>query len=195
MSDHSMNAEVFHPLLCTAKGELATFKVNLQRTAFIVKGTDSPPVLLSAERRHESRKDPLQQERGRPDPCRPELVHSWRREEPVPVPELPGGPGGVSGRLWLVRSKNSSDWAKKRTSLNSVGFFFPFSRWVANTYSSLGGKPLWIDPFDQQVQHIFIDDNIRQNDEDTVVNSKVRALLLKDGEDLILHSLLFRIKK
>ncbi|XP_024147793.1 uncharacterized protein si:dkey-32e6.3 [Oryzias melastigma] len=53
------------------------------------------------------------------------------------------------------------------------GFRDDYDWWVANTYSSLGGKPLWIDPFDQQVQHIFIDDNIRQNDEDSVVNSKV----------------------
>uniref|UniRef100_A0A8C7YD16 Si:dkey-32e6.3 n=1 Tax=Oryzias sinensis TaxID=183150 RepID=A0A8C7YD16_9TELE len=53
------------------------------------------------------------------------------------------------------------------------GFRDNFEWWAANKYSSRGGKPLWIDPFDQQVQHIFIDDNIRQNDEDTVVNPKV----------------------
>lgn len=49
---------------------------------------------------------------------------------------------------------------------------FP-NRWARNTYSILGGKPLWIDPFDSKVQHIFIDDNIRQNDEDTIVHPKV----------------------
>ncbi|RVE70202.1 hypothetical protein OJAV_G00062110 [Oryzias javanicus] len=53
------------------------------------------------------------------------------------------------------------------------GFRDDFDWWVANTYSSRGGKPLWIDPFDQQVQHIFIDDNIRQNDDVSVVNPKV----------------------
>lgn len=47
------------------------------------------------------------------------------------------------------------------------------SRWVSNTFSIRGGKPLWVDPFDQNVQHIFIDDNIRQNDEDTIVHPKV----------------------
>lgn len=47
------------------------------------------------------------------------------------------------------------------------------SRWVTNHYSVRGGKPLWVDPFDQRVQHIFIDDNIRQNDMDTVVHPKV----------------------
>lgn len=49
---------------------------------------------------------------------------------------------------------------------------FP-NRWARNTYSILGGKPLWIDPFDAKVQHIFIDDNIRQNDKDTIVHPKV----------------------
>ncbi len=51
--------------------------------------------------------------------------------------------------------------------------FFFLNRWARNTYSILGGKPLWIDPFDPKVQHIFIDDNIRQNDEDTIVHPKV----------------------
>lgn len=37
----------------------------------------------------------------------------------------------------------------------------------------MGGKPLWIDPFDSTIQHIFIDDNIRQNNDDTIVHPKV----------------------
>uniref|UniRef100_A0A8C2ICC5 Si:dkey-32e6.3 n=1 Tax=Cyprinus carpio TaxID=7962 RepID=A0A8C2ICC5_CYPCA len=53
------------------------------------------------------------------------------------------------------------------------GFQDNFDWWAQNTYSILGGKPLWIDPFDHKVQHIFIDDNIRQNDEDTIVHPKV----------------------
>ncbi|XP_041802317.1 uncharacterized protein si:dkey-32e6.3 [Chelmon rostratus] len=53
------------------------------------------------------------------------------------------------------------------------GFQDHFDWWVSNTYSIRGGKPLWVDPFDQNVQHIFIDDNIRQNDEDTIVHPKV----------------------
>ncbi|KAF7664763.1 hypothetical protein LDENG_00165480 [Lucifuga dentata] len=53
------------------------------------------------------------------------------------------------------------------------GFQDHFDWWACNTYSILGGKPFWIDPFDQQVQHIFIDDNIRQNDEDTIVHPMV----------------------
>ncbi|XP_013871729.1 uncharacterized protein si:dkey-32e6.3 [Austrofundulus limnaeus] len=53
------------------------------------------------------------------------------------------------------------------------GFQDHFGWWASNTFSIRGGKPMWIDPFDQHVQHIFIDDNIRQNDEDTIVNPKV----------------------
>ncbi|XP_070765857.1 uncharacterized protein [Enoplosus armatus] len=53
------------------------------------------------------------------------------------------------------------------------GFQDHFDWWASNTFSIRGGKPLWIDPFDQNVQHIFIDDNIRQNDEDTIVHPKV----------------------
>ncbi|KAG7472314.1 hypothetical protein MATL_G00107410 [Megalops atlanticus] len=53
------------------------------------------------------------------------------------------------------------------------GFQDHFDWWARNTYSIMGGKPLWIDPFDPNVQHIFIDDNIRQNDEDTIVHPKV----------------------
>lgn len=47
------------------------------------------------------------------------------------------------------------------------------NRWVQNTYTIMGGKPLWIDPFDSTIQHIFIDDNIHQNDDDTIVHPKV----------------------
>uniref|UniRef100_A0A3P9N6T6 Si:dkey-32e6.3 n=1 Tax=Poecilia reticulata TaxID=8081 RepID=A0A3P9N6T6_POERE len=53
------------------------------------------------------------------------------------------------------------------------GFQDHFDWWATNTFSIRGGKPLWIDPFDQNVQHVFIDDNIRQNDEDTIVCPKV----------------------
>lgn len=53
------------------------------------------------------------------------------------------------------------------------GFQDHFDWWASNTFSNRGGKPLWVDPFDQDVQHIFIDDNIRLNDEDTIVHPMV----------------------
>ncbi|CAF93185.1 unnamed protein product [Tetraodon nigroviridis] len=55
------------------------------------------------------------------------------------------------------------------------GFQDHFEWWASNTFSIRGGKPLWVDPFDQSVQHIFIDDNIRQDDEDTIVHPKVAS--------------------
>lgn len=81
------------------------------------------------------------------------------------------------------------------TSTFSVFFSFPalsviFSRWASNTFSIRGGKPFWVDPFDQSVQHIFIDDNIRQNDEDTIVHPKVSFILhnyKKQEKSLIVH--------
>ncbi|XP_051777126.1 uncharacterized protein si:dkey-32e6.3 isoform X2 [Erpetoichthys calabaricus] len=60
------------------------------------------------------------------------------------------------------------------SSLQGIGGFQDhFDWWVRNSFSSLGGKPVWIDPYDPDVQHIFIDDNIRLNDADTIVNPKV----------------------
>lgn len=53
------------------------------------------------------------------------------------------------------------------------GFQDHFDWWASHTFSIRGGKPLWVDPFDPTVQHIFIDDNIRQNDNDTIVHPKV----------------------
>ncbi|XP_023681653.1 uncharacterized protein [Paramormyrops kingsleyae] len=53
------------------------------------------------------------------------------------------------------------------------GFQDHFDWWARNSYSILGGKPLLVDPFDPTVQHIFIDDNIRLDDKDTIVQPKV----------------------
>ncbi|KAE8612356.1 hypothetical protein XENTR_v10012827 [Xenopus tropicalis] len=48
-----------------------------------------------------------------------------------------------------------------------------FDWWARNHFSGDGGKPFWIDPSDRDTQHIFIDDNIRLNEEDTIVNCQV----------------------
>ncbi|XP_075039641.1 uncharacterized protein LOC142099728 [Mixophyes fleayi] len=60
------------------------------------------------------------------------------------------------------------------------GFQDHFDWWARNNFSSSGGKPFWIDPNDCENQHIFIDDNIRLGEEDTIVNSRV--LLGKDAK-------------
>uniref|UniRef100_A0A8C9ZR02 Si:dkey-32e6.3 n=1 Tax=Sander lucioperca TaxID=283035 RepID=A0A8C9ZR02_SANLU len=53
------------------------------------------------------------------------------------------------------------------------GFQDYYDWWASKTFSIRGGKPLWVDPFDQHVQHIFINDHIRQDDEHTIVHPKV----------------------
>uniref|UniRef100_A0A8C6WHF1 Si:dkey-32e6.3 n=1 Tax=Neogobius melanostomus TaxID=47308 RepID=A0A8C6WHF1_9GOBI len=53
------------------------------------------------------------------------------------------------------------------------GFRDHFDWWAGHSFSLAGGKPLWIDPFDPEVQHIFIDDNIRLSDQDTIVHPMV----------------------
>lgn len=55
---------------------------------------------------------------------------------------------------------------------------FNLNRWAQNSYTIMGGKPLWIDPFDPTIQHIFIDDNIRLNNDDTIVHPKVSGKTL-----------------
>ncbi|XP_030314332.1 uncharacterized protein LOC115598998 [Calypte anna] len=53
------------------------------------------------------------------------------------------------------------------------GFQDHFDWWAKNQFSSRGGKPLWIDPHDPDLHHIFIDDNIRLDDADTIVHPQV----------------------
>ncbi|CAL8324929.1 unnamed protein product [Merluccius merluccius] len=53
------------------------------------------------------------------------------------------------------------------------GFQDSFDWWSKHSCSELGGKPLWVDPFDPSVQHIFFDDNIRQDDQSTIVHPMV----------------------
>lgn len=50
-----------------------------------------------------------------------------------------------------------------------------FRWWARHGFTSEGGKPLWVDPFDPSVHHIFIDDNIRPDDGNTIVNPQVFA--------------------
>ena len=49
-------------------------------------------------------------------------------------------------------------------------FVDDFIHWQSNDYSYLCAKPLWVDPNDKKVQHIFFDDNIRITDADNIVD-------------------------
>ncbi|XP_048462448.1 uncharacterized protein si:dkey-32e6.3 [Rhincodon typus] len=59
-----------------------------------------------------------------------------------------------------------------------VGFQDHFDWWSQNSFSNEGGKPFWIDPSETGIQHIFIDDNIRLNDAESIVHPQV---FVKDG--------------
>ncbi|TNN38919.1 hypothetical protein EYF80_050908 [Liparis tanakae] len=77
-------------------------------------------------------------------------------------------------RLSTQDGDGDRDLYRYLSSLRGLGGFQDhFAWWASNSFSARGGKPLWVDPFDQQVQHIFIDDNIRHNDDDTIVQPKV----------------------
>ncbi|XP_053576678.1 uncharacterized protein LOC128666234 [Bombina bombina] len=74
-----------------------------------------------------------------------------------------------------ANNKNIYDFFNTVTGIG--GFQDHFDWWARNNFSSRGGKPFWIDPNDCDVQHIFIDDNIRINEEDSIVNCQ---MLLQD---------------
>ncbi|XP_060691105.1 uncharacterized protein si:dkey-32e6.3 [Hemiscyllium ocellatum] len=59
-----------------------------------------------------------------------------------------------------------------------VGFQDHFDWWSRNSFSNEGGKPFWIDPSETGIQHIFIDDNIRLNDAESIVHPQV---FMKNG--------------
>lgn len=134
----------------------------------------------SVKCQYDGGQDPLQQEGNCREPSWRQSVDVWRRERPVPVLQLSPGPGRLSGPLRLVRTTFLTSllmcvlWPLSlHTSFSDLCTLCFSSRWVSNAFSIRGGKPLWVDPFDPNVQHIFIDDNIRQNDKDTVVHPKV----------------------
>ncbi|XP_072276746.1 uncharacterized protein [Pyxicephalus adspersus] len=71
------------------------------------------------------------------------------------------------------KERNVYDYFTAMTGIG--GFQDHFDWWARNSFTSLGGKPFWIDPNDSDNLHIIIDDNIRLNedDADTIVNCRV----------------------
>lgn len=54
-----------------------------------------------------------------------------------------------------------------------LGFVDDFCHWQSNGYGHRAGKPLWVDPRDDRVQHIFFDDNIRVSADDSIVDVRL----------------------
>ncbi|KAK6176134.1 hypothetical protein SNE40_014474 [Patella caerulea] len=52
-----------------------------------------------------------------------------------------------------------------------------FLHWQNNSYNYKAGKPMWIDPTDQTVHHIFFDDNFRSYEDDSIIDFR----LFEDG--------------
>ena len=46
--------------------------------------------------------------------------------------------------------------------------------WYQNSFDSRKGKPFWVDLCDDQVQHVFFDDNIRPGSPDSILNLRIR---------------------
>ncbi|OWF41998.1 uncharacterized protein LOC110461733 [Mizuhopecten yessoensis] len=53
------------------------------------------------------------------------------------------------------------------------GYKDDFIFWQSNNYSHEAAKPLYVDPFDDEVHHIFFDDNIRTLEDDSIVNVRL----------------------
>lgn len=61
------------------------------------------------------------------------------------------------------------------------GFRDDVHYWLENSYHHETSKPHIIDPFDQNVQHIFFDDNYRAYEDDSIID--VRLFESRDAED------------
>lgn len=58
------------------------------------------------------------------------------------------------------------------------GYRDDFEYWQKNNYSHTCAKPLWIDPYDKDYQHIIFDDNYRPHHLDSIVDVYERG---RDG--------------
>lgn len=69
---------------------------------------------------------------------------------------------------------------KFMTDFNGIcGFRDDFEHWQNNDYNHRCAKPLWIDPYDKNCQHIIFDDNYRPHHHDSIVDVHERG---RDGE-------------
>ncbi|XP_074139368.1 uncharacterized protein LOC141551530 isoform X2 [Sminthopsis crassicaudata] len=99
----------------------------------------------------------------------------------LPVDLRPGKIRCSSNKVMVSRGKESvSSWPDARvvydyfSAMEGLGGFQDhFAWWSRNNFSSQGGKPLWVDPHDPEVQHICFDDNIRLQDRESIIHPQV----------------------
>uniref|UniRef100_UPI00358E7675 uncharacterized protein isoform X2 n=1 Tax=Myxine glutinosa TaxID=7769 RepID=UPI00358E7675 len=112
-------------------------------------------------------------------------VHQWALGHHPDFPHVPSiqvclSPGKVSNSKYGValeiesHSVSAKDGPRAAYNLLSnltgvCGLQDSYTWWTRNGYSCHGGKPFWVDPQDPSVHHVFFDDNIRLEDEDSIV--------------------------
>ncbi|XP_072507454.1 uncharacterized protein [Notamacropus eugenii] len=103
------------------------------------------------------------------------------KEVVLPVDMRPGKIRCSPKKVMVSRGKERvSSWPDARvvydyfSALEGLGGFQDhFAWWAKNNFSSQGGKPLWVDPHDPEVQHICFDDNIRPQDKESIFHPQV----------------------
>ncbi|XP_036593431.1 uncharacterized protein LOC118830634 isoform X2 [Trichosurus vulpecula] len=103
------------------------------------------------------------------------------KEVVLPVDLRPGKIRCSPKKVMVSRGKESvSSWPDARvvydyfSAMEGLGGFQDhFDWWAKNNFSSQGGKPLWVDPHDPDVQHICFDDNVRLQDEESIFHPQV----------------------
>ena len=84
---------------------------------------------------------------------------------------LPGSsPQKTRGR---VETNERDIYNVLSSSAGVSAFVDDFCFWEEHDYHHAAGKPLWIDPTDSQHHHIFFDDNLRLDDEDSIVDVRL----------------------
>ena len=59
-----------------------------------------------------------------------------------------------------------------------------YEHWAQHNYHPSAGKPLWITKADDRYHHIFFDDNIKNNEEDSIVAARIRETSADDFKAL-----------
>jgi hypothetical protein len=110
---------------------------------------------------------------------------------PYPVHKTPGRVIRTDDSITLeshlasgvVSISNERDIYEALSATEGVaGYVDDFQYWQDNQYNFSTAKPHWIDPFDDTVQHIFFDDNLRVEDVDSIVNVRVFPQRRGQGE-------------
>lgn len=79
--------------------------------------------------------------------------------------------GGSPERSEVTEEREIYDMLSAQVGIS--GYKDDFIFWQSNNYSHETAKPLYVDPFDDDVQHIFFDDNIRTSEDDSIVNVRL----------------------